>query len=372
MKNLQFSAVVANRRKEMGLKQEQVAQYIGVSRAAVSKWEKGLSYPDITLLPKLATYFNISIDALLGYEPQMTKERIGKTYADLARQFSEQPFEEVQKEIEQLLAEYYSCFPFVLKMAQLYLNYHPQAIDQQQVLNRILELSERVKEYSGDHLLINEAVMFEAYVKLVQGAPAEVLEILGENVYIELGADQLIATAHQMLGDVKKAKEILQVSHYQHVIATIGNAAESLPLEVLNESHFDEIVHRMQEMIRLFQVEQLNVNTALVFYLKAAMGYAMQNHTEKALEMIEVYCQICYRLEFPLRLQGDNYFYLLSDWIEDKIQTCGQAPRDDLSIKKDLVKTMANNPAFESLYGHPTYKSLMSNLKHHLHIEEEL
>ncbi|MGM9948786.1 MAG: XRE family transcriptional regulator, partial [Lysinibacillus sp.] len=169
----------------------------------------------------------------------------------------------------------------------------------------------------------------------------------------------------------KKAKEILQVSHYQHVLGTISTAAESLPLEVLNESHFDEVVHKMQEMIELFQVETLNANTALVFYLKAAMGYAGQNRVEKALEMVERYCHTCYRLEFPLRLQGDSYFYLLSDWIEDKIQTCGQAPRDDLSIKKDLVKTMANNPAFECLYEHPTYKSLMSNLKHHLQIKEE-
>lgn len=356
----------------MGLKQEQVAQYIGVSRAAVSKWEKGLSYPDITLLPKLATYFNVSIDALLGYEPQMTKEQIGRTYADLAKQFSEQPFEEVQKKIEQLLEEYYSCFPFVLKMVQLYLNYHFQASDQQQVLNRILELSERVKKYSGDHHLINEAVMFEAYVRLIQGAPKDVLEILGEDVSVDMGVDPLIATAHQMLGNEKKAKEILQVSHYQHVIAAIGTATESLSLEVLSESHFDETVHRMQEMIKLFQIEQLNMNIALVFYLKAATGYAMQNRQEKALDMIEAYCRVCRQLAFPLTLQGDSYFYLLSNWIEEKFQMGGQAPRDDLSIKKDLVKEVADNPAFECLYENPTFKSLMNNLRHHLQMEEEL
>lgn len=70
--NLQFSTIFTTRRKELNVTQEQVAQYIGVSRAAVSKWEKGQSYPDITILPKLATYFNLSIDTLLGYEPQLT------------------------------------------------------------------------------------------------------------------------------------------------------------------------------------------------------------------------------------------------------------------------------------------------------------
>ncbi len=66
MRHFQFADVFTNRRKQLGVTQEQIADYVGVSRAAVSKWEKGLSYPDITLLPKLATYFNVSIDELLG------------------------------------------------------------------------------------------------------------------------------------------------------------------------------------------------------------------------------------------------------------------------------------------------------------------
>lgn len=40
----------------------------------------GMTYPDITLLPQLATYFNISIDELMRYEPQMTKEQIRSLY----------------------------------------------------------------------------------------------------------------------------------------------------------------------------------------------------------------------------------------------------------------------------------------------------
>ena len=66
MSNFQFATILATKRKELDVTQEDIAQYIGVSRAAVSKWEKGLSYPDILLLPKLATYFNVTIDDLLG------------------------------------------------------------------------------------------------------------------------------------------------------------------------------------------------------------------------------------------------------------------------------------------------------------------
>ena len=40
----------------------------------------GVSFPDITLLPKLATYFNVSIYELIGYEPQLTGEQIKELY----------------------------------------------------------------------------------------------------------------------------------------------------------------------------------------------------------------------------------------------------------------------------------------------------
>lgn len=61
---------IAIKRKEKGITQEELANFIGVSKAAVSKWESNQSYPDITLLPIIATYFDVSVDELLGYHPQ--------------------------------------------------------------------------------------------------------------------------------------------------------------------------------------------------------------------------------------------------------------------------------------------------------------
>lgn len=49
------------------LTQEELANILGVSKAAVSKWEIGESYPDITLLPKIAQLFHITIDELFNY-----------------------------------------------------------------------------------------------------------------------------------------------------------------------------------------------------------------------------------------------------------------------------------------------------------------
>ena len=55
-------------RKSKDMTQDEVAEILGVSPQSVSKWERGDTYPDITLLPSIANLFNISVDSLLGME----------------------------------------------------------------------------------------------------------------------------------------------------------------------------------------------------------------------------------------------------------------------------------------------------------------
>ncbi len=63
---LYFAERLRKYRKEKDMTQEALAQVIGVSPQSVSKWECGDGYPDITLLPGIANYFEVSIDELLG------------------------------------------------------------------------------------------------------------------------------------------------------------------------------------------------------------------------------------------------------------------------------------------------------------------
>ena len=64
------------------LTQEDVAEYLGITAQSVSKWERGESYPDITLLPALANIFETSVDLLLGMDTiraDKTRRNIHKT-----------------------------------------------------------------------------------------------------------------------------------------------------------------------------------------------------------------------------------------------------------------------------------------------------
>ncbi len=55
-------------RKKKGITQEELANELGVSAQAVSKWENNSSCPDVSLLTQIADYFNVSVDALLRSE----------------------------------------------------------------------------------------------------------------------------------------------------------------------------------------------------------------------------------------------------------------------------------------------------------------
>ena len=73
---INIGETIAAMRKEKAMTQEQLSEIFGVSIAAVSKWETGTAYPDIELLPKIAVFFDISIDRLLGYDMSKTETNI--------------------------------------------------------------------------------------------------------------------------------------------------------------------------------------------------------------------------------------------------------------------------------------------------------
>lgn len=68
MTTIKINEQIAFLRKQKGLTQEELANALGVTNQAVSKWESAQCYPDIQLLPDIAKMFDVSIDELIGYK----------------------------------------------------------------------------------------------------------------------------------------------------------------------------------------------------------------------------------------------------------------------------------------------------------------
>ena len=81
MKKQTLGMMISSLRKEKGMTQLELAEKMGVTDKAVSKWERDLSFPDINSIPKLAEIFEISVDELMQVKTE-TKENISKNKVD--------------------------------------------------------------------------------------------------------------------------------------------------------------------------------------------------------------------------------------------------------------------------------------------------
>ena len=86
---------IAKRRKDKQITQTELADFMSVSKASVSKWETGQSYPDITLLPLLAAFFDCSVDDLLVINSQLTTQEIKRIYQLLKDSFETKSADDV-------------------------------------------------------------------------------------------------------------------------------------------------------------------------------------------------------------------------------------------------------------------------------------
>ena len=69
---------IGSLRREKEWTQEELAEKLDISRQSVSKWENDVSCPDIMLLPEISKLFGVTVDALLGCEPQMPVQLVPK------------------------------------------------------------------------------------------------------------------------------------------------------------------------------------------------------------------------------------------------------------------------------------------------------
>lgn len=100
---------IKNFRLERELTQEKLAEALGVSFQTISKWEREESYPDITLLPSIASYFGVSCDELLGVDTEEKEDKIQQyinLYNELRLKDSPYVFEQMTQAIKEFPGEF--------------------------------------------------------------------------------------------------------------------------------------------------------------------------------------------------------------------------------------------------------------------------
>lgn len=81
--------IIKEKRKEIGMTQEQVADRLGVSTPAVNKWENGVTFPDISLLPALARLLKVDLNTLLCFHEELSEQEINRFVMELSDMLNE-------------------------------------------------------------------------------------------------------------------------------------------------------------------------------------------------------------------------------------------------------------------------------------------
>ena len=103
--NIRMGEKIRSLRKGRNISQEILAQYLGVSFQAVSKWENGTAMPDVTLIPAIASFFEVSTDELFDYNTLETERKVQQACWDIAA-FRESEPDRAEQMLRELLKQY--------------------------------------------------------------------------------------------------------------------------------------------------------------------------------------------------------------------------------------------------------------------------
>ena len=105
-------------RRGKDLTQEKLAEHLGVTFQSVSNWERGESYPDITMLPEIAAFFSVSTDELLGLSKAKAQEKI-QEYLDFysTMRFKDTPL--TYEKFQQAVKDFPSDFSILVRYMEL-------------------------------------------------------------------------------------------------------------------------------------------------------------------------------------------------------------------------------------------------------------
>lgn len=353
MSSLRIAENIVHLRKQKGITQDELASFLGVTKASVSKWENGQSMPDIILLPEIATYFDVTVDALLGYEPQLSKEQIQKLYGELGENFARLPFEEAFAKSEALVKKYYSCYLFLLQICVLWLNHYMLAEGkerQEEILGKLQELCNHIIENCTNTEICSDVLGVRASVDLLCGRPQEAIEGISNLLNpkrVLNQSDWLLIQAYLMNGEPEEADSFAQASIYLHLLMLIGDSTYFLAMHIQEKEICEETIVRMDAVIKTYHLQELNPNVVAGYYYQVAVFKAISGESEEAVKRLRSYAETVCSMMKKGMLHGDSYFLKLDSWFE-MLDLGTQMPRSKKLVMQSARENL-NNPVFAKL-----------------------
>lgn len=366
-KTSNLGEIIAKNRKALGWTQERLAKYLGITKASISKWETGQSYPHIMLLPELATLFDMSIDELLSYESKLSNREIERITKHLV---SVREAEGVVPSLERLdyyLRRHGNC-PEFLSNAITFLIFTAILSEtkktREQCFDLALELIQDIQRLSTDPKLILAARGREATIELFRGEFDKVIA-KGEQS-LAINGHFLQISFLEALRDGKKyerLEEVSQILLLRHVQAVLSILTIYMSIPNLDFSRFETLFKAGSDLGKTLDLETVPDTGIFGFIAQAAMNYSRFEQNDYALRLLETYVQKLQQLPKPLTVDKHRIFGQLQRHAEDFRFTNELAAVGDNTFHHFLAKLILTNPNLEAVRAEPEFPELAAILK---------
>ena len=275
MARLPIGKVIYSMRKERGATQEDLAHSVGVSVPAVSKWESSQAYPDISLLPSIARYFNTTIDRLLDYELEISDDEITSLMKSLSQVFEEEGVAAGIALCEQSLYRYPNNLLLKLRTGGLYLHFLSLAISEEaaeELAWKAIHLLEMASESkNGDIAYASYYLLSALYAFVGQSARSE--EALANIPKNPINPEDLLVPLYMQQSRFEEALQLLQtnmLSRIQHVCRALVSYSAICGKEGKQDME-EALLHQGEHLAEMFS---LHPGDRIASYLELAAFYA--------------------------------------------------------------------------------------------------
>ncbi len=247
-------------RKEKELTQETLADFLGVSFQTISKWERGENYPDITMLPTIASFFNVTIDDLLGVNKSLEKQKINeylKLYDDMKLKDLSFTYKKFQKAVK----EFPNDYRILIRYMELL--YEVKGFGQgeyKDISKEIASIYEKIQNHcTDDNIRIrSKVIMISHLLTLYHCVPSEKGKYRVYKEYLNQ-AEEIVST----LPSINDTKELMLMSlafDTENYNTTHRNALEEL-LFILQDTLFGySFNYEPQKRLEIFKHIQGLIN----------------------------------------------------------------------------------------------------------------
>ncbi|WP_414049144.1 helix-turn-helix domain-containing protein [Macrococcus animalis] len=356
---IQINRNILQYRKQMGMTQDDLAKYLNLTKATISKWENDLSYPDIKYLPQLANLFDISVDDLIGFHPYLEKNQIKKLHNDLIHKITKETIDNVVIEINRHYKTYTNDFDTILMLSNVLINHaFLSESKKDEIFEKAIQYLDRIIMKCKNPNKLQHAIYLKATCFTMLQKHNQIIALIGERPY-KLGEEILLANSYMQLGQIEEAKKVLQAEVYQQLLILITHL--NMMIQYNLSEDIEEVIDRAESIVASFNINQLHPNTALNFNLLASMYYTDKSE-DKSISYLKRYLDNCKSLIKDYYLHGDDFFNLIDDWLNDT-PTGIVAPIDKENIKNTMLNILFQIPQFKVLEDHQDFKNVCYQLE---------